>query len=105
MARKQTKKKVKLSGPPVKHRQGYRGRIAPDSYVINRSDILKFDGTTALLYRDGVAIYQKEMKEKELSKYIRLISDYGDTVLNKYFQPVEEQPTEETPSSSEPQSL
>lgn len=90
MARKQTKKKIKLSGPPVKHRQGYRGRIAENAYVISRNDVLIYENGVAVLHRDGVPIYKKNMKESELGKFIRLIGDYGDTVLEKYFEPIRE---------------
>lgn len=88
MARKQTKKKIKTSGPPAKHRHGYRGRIASNAYVINREDVLIYENGIATLFRDGVPIYKKEMKEGELGRYIRLIGDYGDTVLAKHFEPV-----------------
>jgi hypothetical protein len=101
MARKQTKKKIKLSGPPTKHRQGYRGRIASNAYVINRNDILKFENGIATLFRDGVPIYKKALKEAELSKFIRMIGDYGDTVLNKYFEPIPESTQSPPPAPSE----
>jgi hypothetical protein len=62
MARKQTRKKVRLSGPLPKNRVGYTGRAGNHMYVLNKSDVLNYDGTTAFFYRDGELLYQKEVK-------------------------------------------
>lgn len=91
MARKQTKKKIKPTGPPAKHRHGYRGRLGENAYVISREDVLIFENGVATLYREGIPLYRKEIKESELGRYIRLIGDYGDTVLTKHFQPIPEE--------------
>lgn len=105
MARKQTKKKIKMSGPPSKHRQGYRGQLEEDTYVLNRTDVLKYDGKVATFYRDGVPIYRKEvLKDEEMKKYVRIITDYGDVVLKKYFEsvPIAESPPPTPPSTTPP---
>lgn len=54
-------------------------------YVLNKSDVLNYDGTTALFYRDGELLYKKEVKGEELKKMVRILMDYGDVVLDKYF--------------------
>lgn len=54
-------------------------------YVLNKSDVLNYDGTTAFFYRDGVLLYTKEVKGEELKKMVRILMDYGDVVLDKYF--------------------
>lgn len=90
MGRKKTRKKVRVSVCRPKNHLGYTGRTDEHTYVLNRSDVLKDDGKSIFFYRDGVLIYKKEVKgQEELRKFVRLISDYGDTVLKKYFEAVE----------------
>jgi hypothetical protein len=88
MARKQTRKKIRLTGPLPKNRVGYTGRAGNHMYVLNKSDVLNYDGTTAFFYRDGELLYKKEVKGEELKKMVRILMDYGDVVLEKYFTPV-----------------
>jgi hypothetical protein len=88
MARKQTRKKIRLTGPLPKNRVGYTGRAGNHLYVLNKSDVLNYDGTTAFFYRDGELIYKKEVRGEELKKMVRILMDYGDVVLEKYFIPV-----------------
>jgi hypothetical protein len=88
MARKQTRKKIRISGPLPKNRVGYTGRAGNHMYVLNKSDVLNYDGTTAFFYRDGELLYRKEVKGEELKKMVRILMDYGDVVLEKYFTPV-----------------
>jgi hypothetical protein len=98
MARKQTRKKVRLSGPLPKNRVGYTGRAGNHMYVLNKSDVLNYDGTTAFFYRDGELLYKKDVKGEELKKMVRILMDYGDVVLEKYFVPVtREAPIQENP--------
>ncbi len=68
-------------------------------YVLNKSDVLNYDGVTAFFYRDGELLYRKEVKGEELTKMVRILMDYGDVVLEKYFTPVtKEPPLGEAPS-------
>jgi hypothetical protein len=57
-------------------------------YVLNKSDVLNYDGTTAFFYRDGELLYRKDVTGEELKKMVRILMDYGDVVLEKYFTPV-----------------
>jgi hypothetical protein len=88
MARKQTRKKIRITGPLPKNRVGYTGRAGNHMYVLNKSDVLNYDGTTAFFYRDGELLYSKEVRGEELKKMVRILMDYGDVVLEKYFTPV-----------------
>jgi hypothetical protein len=100
MARKQTRKKVRLSGPLPKNRVGYTGRAGNHMYVLNKSDVLNYDGNTAFFYRDGELLYKKDVKGEELKKMVRILMDYGDVVLEKYFIPViRDAPSQENPVS------
>jgi hypothetical protein len=101
MARKQTRKKIRLSGPLPKNRVGYTGRAGNHMYVLNKSDVLNYDGTTAFFYRDGELLYRKEVKGEELKKMVRILMDYGDVVLEKYFIPVTKDSPIQEPSGSD----
>jgi hypothetical protein len=101
MARKQTRKKIRLTGPLPKNRVGYTGRAGNHMYVLNKSDVLNYDGTTAFFYRDGELLYKKEVKGEELKKMVRILMDYGDVVLEKYFTPVTREPGAQEPSISD----
>ncbi len=102
MARKQTRKKIRLSGPLPKNRVGYTGRAGNHMYVLNKSDVLNYDGTTAFFYRDGELLYKKEVKGEELKKMVRILMDYGDVVLDKYFTPVIKDTASEPPAADIP---
>jgi hypothetical protein len=101
MARKQTRKKIRLTGPLPKNRVGYTGRAGNHMYVLNKSDVLNYDGTTAFFYRDGDLLYKKEVTGEELKKMVRILMDYGDVVLEKYFTPVTGKPDAQEPSVSD----
>jgi hypothetical protein len=101
MARKQTRKKIRISGPLPKNRIGYTGRAGSHKYVLNKSDVLNYDGTTAFFYRDGELLYKKEVKGEELKKMVRILMDYGDVVLEKYFTPVTEENSSPESSASD----
>ena len=103
MARKQTRKKIRLNGPLPKNRVGYTGRAGNHMYVLNKSDVLNYNGTTAFFYRDGELLYKKDVKGEELKKMVRILMDYGDVVLEKYFIPVtKESSAQDAPASDLP---